>query len=47
MNKVLSSKLNNLYTENEYLKDFNGYIFIKEGDEILFQQNFGYSDYDG
>lgn len=46
MNKELCNKLNNLYSENEHFKDFNGYILIKEGDETLFQQNFGYSDSD-
>lgn len=46
MDKDLSNKINTLYSENEYFKDFNGYILIKEKDEILYQQNFGYADYD-
>jgi len=45
MDSNLYQKINNLYEENPLLQDFNGYILIKEDDHILFQQNFGYSDY--
>lgn len=45
MNQELSYKLNKLYNQNEFFKDFNGYIMVKEDTEILFEQNFGYSDY--
>jgi CubicO group peptidase (beta-lactamase class C family) len=45
MDNNLCQKINNLYEENPLLQDFNGYILIKEDDHILFQQNFGYSDY--
>lgn len=45
MNTVLWQKLNKLYREDEIFQDFNGYILIKEGNELLFKQSFGYSDF--
>lgn len=45
MDRELYQKINSLYEESSLLQDFNGYILIKEGEHILFQQNFGYSDY--
>ena len=45
MNFLLSQNINNLYHENEYMQDYNGYIFIKEGNNILFEQSFGMADY--
>jgi CubicO group peptidase (beta-lactamase class C family) len=45
MNNELSKKINNLYDESTLFQDFNGYILIKEGNEIIFEQGFGYSDF--
>lgn len=46
MNNELLQKINKLYDESELFQDFNGYILIKEGNDILFQQGFGYSDFE-
>lgn len=45
MKYELYQEINKLYTESELFQDFNGYILIKEGHEVLFEQNYGYSDY--
>lgn len=42
---LLSKGINSLYNQNEYMKDFNGYIFIRKGIDILFEQSFGMADY--
>lgn len=42
---LLSQNINNLYNGNKYMKDFNGYIFIKKGIDVLFEQSFGMADY--
>ncbi|OPJ63776.1 serine hydrolase domain-containing protein [Clostridium oryzae] len=45
MDNELSKKINALYVENEYFKDFNGYIFIKKGLNVIFEQSFGMADF--
>lgn len=45
MDTELYQKINNLYEKSPLLQDFNGYILIKEDNNILFQQNFGYTDF--
>ncbi|ABX41831.1 serine hydrolase domain-containing protein [Lachnoclostridium phytofermentans] len=45
MNKELSYKINKLYDENPLFQDFNGYILVKDRNKIIFQQGFGYSDF--
>lgn len=45
MNKELSQRIINLYEENTLFRDFNGYILMKEQNEIVFNQGFGYSDF--
>lgn len=46
MKNELNWEINRLYQEDSRFKDFNGYILIKKGDDICFQQNFGYADYE-
>jgi len=45
MNNELWKKINKLYDESILFQDFNGYILIKEENDIIFEQGFGYSDF--
>lgn len=45
MDLSLHKKINSLYSKNDKMKDFNGYILIKNENKILYEQSFGMADF--
>lgn len=46
MNHSMGTALRRLFAENEQMRNYNGYLSVKQGERIVYEGGFGYADYE-
>ena len=47
MNNAMAAELRRLFAENSRMRNFNGYLSVRQGVDVLFEGGYGYADFEG